>query len=58
MDRRAEGRTRGASAVFVFGDGFDEVVRPIHTKAMPVLLTTPGEGDTLLGGSIEEAMAL
>jgi putative SOS response-associated peptidase YedK len=36
----------------------NEVVRPIHAKAMPVLLTTPQEWDTWLSGSIEEATAL
>lgn len=34
------------------------VVRPIHSKAMPVLLTTPDEWDIWVGGSIEEATAL
>lgn len=36
----------------------NDVVRPIHAKAMPVLLTTPKERDTWLTGSVEEATAL
>jgi putative SOS response-associated peptidase YedK len=36
----------------------NEVVRPIHAKAMPVLLTTPEECDAWLEGSLEEAMAM
>ena len=36
----------------------NDIVRPIHAKAMPVLLTTPEEWDIWLGGSVEEATAL
>ncbi len=36
----------------------NNVVRPIHAKAMPVLLTTEHEWDTWLTGSVDEAMAL
>jgi putative SOS response-associated peptidase YedK len=36
----------------------NDIVRPIHAKAMPVLLTTPEEWDGWLGGSLEEATAL
>lgn len=36
----------------------NDVVRPIHAKAMPVLLTHPDEFDTWLEGSIGEAIAL
>jgi putative SOS response-associated peptidase YedK len=36
----------------------NDVVRPIHAKAMPVLLTRPDEWDTWLGGSIGDAAAL
>jgi SOS response associated peptidase (SRAP) len=36
----------------------NDVVRPIHAKAMPVLLTTTKEWDEWLAGSIEEATAL
>jgi putative SOS response-associated peptidase YedK len=36
----------------------NDVVRPIHAKAMPVLLTTPEACDAWLGGSAEEAVAL
>jgi putative SOS response-associated peptidase YedK len=36
----------------------NDIVRPIHAKAMPVLLTTPEEWDAWLGGSIEEATTL
>jgi putative SOS response-associated peptidase YedK len=36
----------------------NEVVKPIHAKAMPVLLTHPDEWDMWLEGSIDEAVAL
>ncbi|MEJ0092835.1 MAG: SOS response-associated peptidase family protein [Methylocella sp.] len=36
----------------------NDVVRPIHAKAMPVLLTTPEEWDTWLEGSLDDAIAL
>jgi putative SOS response-associated peptidase YedK len=36
----------------------NEVVRPVHAKAMPVLLTAPGDWDTWLTGPVDEAMAL
>ena len=36
----------------------NQVVRPIHGKAMPVLLTHPDEWDMWLEGSIDEAVAL
>jgi putative SOS response-associated peptidase YedK len=36
----------------------NDVVRPIHAKAMPVLLTKAVVWDTWLGGSVNEAMAL
>jgi putative SOS response-associated peptidase YedK len=36
----------------------NDVVRPIHAKAMPVLLTTSEEWDAWLTGSIGEATAL
>jgi putative SOS response-associated peptidase YedK len=34
------------------------MVRPIHAKAMPVLLTAEHEWDAWLMGSIEDAIAL
>ncbi len=36
----------------------NDVVRPIHAKAMPVLLTTPEEWNIWLTGSVEDAIAL
>ncbi|MEJ0093337.1 MAG: hypothetical protein WDN46_07845 [Methylocella sp.] len=33
-------------------------LRPIHAKAMPVLLTTPDQWDTWLEGSLDQALAL
>jgi putative SOS response-associated peptidase YedK len=36
----------------------NDIVRPIHAKAMPVLLTTGEEWDTWLAGSVQEAIAL
>jgi putative SOS response-associated peptidase YedK len=36
----------------------NEVVRPIHATAMPVLLTATGDWDTWLTGSVDEATAL
>jgi putative SOS response-associated peptidase YedK len=34
------------------------VVRPVHAKAMPVMLTTPEEWDVWLNAPVEEALAL
>jgi len=36
----------------------NDTVRPIHAKAMPVLLTTSEECDIWLTGSVEDALAL
>jgi putative SOS response-associated peptidase YedK len=36
----------------------NEVVRPIHATAMPVLLTATGDWNTWLTGSVDEATAL
>ena len=36
----------------------NEAVRPVHAKAMPVLLTAAGDWDTWLAGPVDEAMAL
>jgi len=36
----------------------NDVVRPIHAKAMPVLLTTEEEFDNWLVGSLEQVLAL
>jgi putative SOS response-associated peptidase YedK len=36
----------------------NDVVRPIHAKAMPVILTTPNEFDVWLDGSFNDAIAL
>jgi putative SOS response-associated peptidase YedK len=36
----------------------NDVVRPIHAKAMPVLLTKPDEFDVWLDGSVEQAIML
>jgi putative SOS response-associated peptidase YedK len=36
----------------------NDVVRPVHAKAMPVMLTTPEACDAWLTGTVEEAIAL
>jgi putative SOS response-associated peptidase YedK len=36
----------------------NEAVRPVHAKAMLVLLTAAGDWDTWLAGPVDEAMAL
>jgi hypothetical protein len=36
----------------------NEVVRPVHAKAMPVLLTAAEDWDTWLTGPVDEALAL
>jgi putative SOS response-associated peptidase YedK len=36
----------------------NDVVRPVHAKAMPVLLTTAEEWETCLEDSVEKAIAL
>jgi putative SOS response-associated peptidase YedK len=38
--------------------GPNEVVRPVHAKAMPVMLTTAEEWDTWLRAPLDEALAL
>ncbi|MEJ0093340.1 MAG: hypothetical protein WDN46_07860 [Methylocella sp.] len=54
----AEGET-GERRLFSFlTTQLSDVVRPIHAKAIPVLLTTPEKWDTWLGGSVDEAAPL
>ena len=36
----------------------NDVVRPVHAKAMPVVLATEAERETWLKGSVDEALAL
>jgi putative SOS response-associated peptidase YedK len=36
----------------------NEIVRPIHEKAMPVILSEPKEWDTWLTGSVDDALQL
>ncbi|MGO8798483.1 MAG: SOS response-associated peptidase [Roseiarcus sp.] len=36
----------------------NDLVRPVHAKAMPVILTTPDEFETWLSAPVEEALAL
>jgi putative SOS response-associated peptidase YedK len=36
----------------------NDIVRPVHAKAMPVLLTMAEEWDTWITGSVEQAIAL
>ena len=36
----------------------NDIVRPVHAKAMPVVLTMAEEWDTWLTGSVEQAIAL
>ena len=36
----------------------NDVVRPIHAKAMPVILTTPEECEAWLSAPVDEALAL
>jgi putative SOS response-associated peptidase YedK len=36
----------------------NDIVRPIHAKAMPVILTQPEHWETWLTGPIEEAIEL
>jgi putative SOS response-associated peptidase YedK len=59
--------TRGTKAEPVEGEhrlfGFltceaNDVVRPIHAKAMPVLLTTPEACDAWMTGSVEDVIAM
>jgi putative SOS response-associated peptidase YedK len=55
-ERKAE---TGEYRLFAFlTTAANDVVRPIHAKAMPVLLTTVEEWDAWLTGSVDEAMAL
>jgi putative SOS response-associated peptidase YedK len=36
----------------------NDVVRPVHSKAMPVMLTEPDEHEPWLNGPVEAALAL
>lgn len=36
----------------------NDIVRPVHAKAMPVMLTTPEERDAWLRATVDEALAL
>jgi NnrS protein len=47
LDGRPKGRDRRAAAVRVPTTAANDVVRPIHSKAMPVLLTTAEEKHSL-----------
>jgi putative SOS response-associated peptidase YedK len=50
---------RGEHRLFAFlTTESNDVVRPIHAKAMPVILNEPKAWDTWLSGSIEEALQL
>ncbi len=53
-----KGETREHRLFSLLTTEANEIVRPIHAKAMPVLLTTPEEMDAWLEGSIEQAIAL
>jgi putative SOS response-associated peptidase YedK len=53
----ASGRKRPTSITFCVLESSD-IVRPIHAKAMPVLLTMAEQWETRLTGSVEEAIAL
>jgi putative SOS response-associated peptidase YedK len=58
LDRERKGET-GEHCLFSFlTTESNDVVRPIHAKPMPVLLTTDDEWDTWLNGSVNEATAL
>jgi putative SOS response-associated peptidase YedK len=55
-ERKAE---TGEHQLFAFlATGSNDVVRPIHAKAMPELLTAAEEWDTWLAGPADEAIAL
>jgi hypothetical protein len=62
MRRPFNCKTGSSSAVGVFFDNAEDHrasrLRPIHAKAMPVLLTTAEEWDTCLTGPVDEAAAL
>jgi putative SOS response-associated peptidase YedK len=58
MDGERKGET-GEHQLFAFlTTTSNDIVRPIHAKAMPVILTKPEEFDTWLQGTVNEAIAL
>jgi putative SOS response-associated peptidase YedK len=53
------GKERGEHLLFGFlTTEPNATVRPVHSKAMPVMLTTPEEWDTWLRAPVDEALAL
>jgi putative SOS response-associated peptidase YedK len=53
------GKERGDHLLFGFlTTEPNDTVRPVHSKAMPVMLTTPEEWDTWLRAPVDEALAL
>ena len=53
-----KGETREHSLFAFLTTQSKEIVRPIHAKAMPTLLTTDQEFDTWLDGSVNDAIFL
>jgi putative SOS response-associated peptidase YedK len=59
VDWRAERRDwRASTLCFPDNNASNDVVRPIHAKAMPVMLTAEQEFDTWLDASVNDAIAL
>jgi hypothetical protein len=58
MDRRSEGESSEHQLFAFLTTESNEIVHPIHSKAMPALLTTADEWDTWLDGPVEQAIAL
>lgn len=51
-------RNQQALALFDLITQANDLVRPVHARAMPVILTTPDECETWMKAPVDEALTL